>query len=187
VRVSSFLYLIMLSRDGVTTDEVWIGTWIYWTVTDPWLQVFITVPLIHTLYSSLDHTRKSSEPALSSPLVRQVLPAVDVPLPLGARTAPCLNYQLLTATVINLPFCLCVKHPFWARDYIYVIAFQLRLCWCETPSLTRGWFSVLQLLLVLTSTVSSPTVLITMIYCLRFDTPATWDARTLYLYPTGPW
>jgi hypothetical protein len=48
--VSLFLCLIMLSRDGVTTDEICI----YWTLTDPWLQVIITVSLTHTLYSSLD-------------------------------------------------------------------------------------------------------------------------------------
>jgi hypothetical protein len=44
------------------------GNWIYWTITDPWMQVIITVSLIHTLYSSLEHTLKSSQPAVSSPI-----------------------------------------------------------------------------------------------------------------------
>jgi hypothetical protein len=44
-----------------------MGNWIYWTLTDPWLQAIITVSLIHTLYSSLGHTLKSSQFAMSSP------------------------------------------------------------------------------------------------------------------------
>jgi hypothetical protein len=30
-------------------DGVWIGNWIYLTLTDPRLQIFITISLIHTL------------------------------------------------------------------------------------------------------------------------------------------
>jgi hypothetical protein len=48
----------MLSRDCVMIDGVWIGNWVYLTLTGPWLQVIITVSLIHTLYSSLEHTLK---------------------------------------------------------------------------------------------------------------------------------
>jgi hypothetical protein len=47
----------------VTVDRVWIGNCIYWTLTDPWLQVIITNSLINTLYSSLEHTHKASQPA----------------------------------------------------------------------------------------------------------------------------
>jgi hypothetical protein len=46
----------LLSRDRVNIDGVWIANWIYWTLTDPWLQVIITVSLIHTLYTALVHT-----------------------------------------------------------------------------------------------------------------------------------
>jgi hypothetical protein len=35
------------------------------------------------------------------------------------------------------------------------------------------------------SQVPSPTGLMTIIFCLRFDTPRTWRARFLYLYPPG--
>jgi hypothetical protein len=61
--------LIIISRLWVIIDRVWIGNWIYWTLTDPWLQVIITFSLIHTLYTSLEHTIKSSQPAVSSPVV----------------------------------------------------------------------------------------------------------------------
>jgi hypothetical protein len=43
---------IVLSRDWVTIDGVWIGNWIYWALTDQWLQVIITILLIHTLKCS---------------------------------------------------------------------------------------------------------------------------------------
>jgi hypothetical protein len=50
----------ILSRDRVIIDGVWIGNLIYWTLTYPW-QVIITVSLIQILYSSLEHTSKSSQ------------------------------------------------------------------------------------------------------------------------------
>jgi hypothetical protein len=31
----------------------------------------------------------------------------------------------------------------------------------------------------------SPTGILTIFYCLRFETPPTWKARSLYLYPPG--
>jgi hypothetical protein len=40
------------------------GNWIYWRLTDPWLQVIITVSLIHAPCSSLGHTLKSSKLAV---------------------------------------------------------------------------------------------------------------------------
>jgi hypothetical protein len=44
---------------GVTTDEVWIGEWIYWPLThDSALQALTTLSLIYTLYKSL-HAKSS--------------------------------------------------------------------------------------------------------------------------------
>jgi hypothetical protein len=57
--------VIVLSCVWVTVDGVWNGNWIYWTLTDPWLQVIITISLIHTLYSSQEHPLKSSQSAVS--------------------------------------------------------------------------------------------------------------------------
>jgi hypothetical protein len=57
-----------------------------------------------------------------------------------------------------------------------------------TPSLTRGWFCRLWLLLVSPAqsfSGSSPAELMTTFYCLRFETPPTWRARSPYLYPPG--
>jgi hypothetical protein len=69
--------------------------------------------------------------------------------------------------------------------------FQLNTCSYNpyvTCSLTRGWVCRLQLLLVLASAVilgPSPAGLITLLYCLRFETPPTWRARSPFLYPPG--
>jgi hypothetical protein len=54
----------------VTVDRVWIDNQIYWVLTDMWLQVIITVSLIHTLYCSLEHTYKSSQSAVSSAVLQ---------------------------------------------------------------------------------------------------------------------
>jgi hypothetical protein len=62
----------------VTIYGVWIGNWIYWTLTDLW-QVIISVSLIHTLYSSLEHTLKSSKPAVSSPVFWRTFPSSRFP------------------------------------------------------------------------------------------------------------
>jgi hypothetical protein len=53
---------------------------------------------------------------------------------------------------------------------------------------TRGRVCRLQLLLVLVSAIilgSESRGLMTIFYCLRFDTPPTWRARWPYLYPPG--
>jgi hypothetical protein len=67
--ISIFIPYSVLSLVRVTIDGVWIGNWIYWTLTDSWLQVITPVSLIHTLYSSLAHTFESSQSAMSTPVV----------------------------------------------------------------------------------------------------------------------
>jgi hypothetical protein len=57
-----------------------------------------------------------------------------------------------------------------------------------TSSQTRGWVCHLQLLLTLASAVilgSESEGLMTIFYCLKFETPKTWRARSPYLYPPG--
>jgi hypothetical protein len=86
----------------VTIDSVWTGNRIYWTLTDPWIQVTIALSLIHTLCNSLERTLKSSQTSVSSLAVaRQRLPTADFLLPLGRRNIPGLSYQFLTATAHN--------------------------------------------------------------------------------------
>jgi hypothetical protein len=82
-----------------------------------------------------------------------------------------------------------------------------RLSWCQAPicgprpdfhycqtvvvclcPLTRGKVCRLLLLLTLASesfSSTSPAELTTVLYCLRFETPPTWKARSPYLYPPG--
>jgi hypothetical protein len=82
---------------------VWIGyrrgNRIYWTLTDLWLQVIMTVSLIRTRYSSLQNTHKSSQSVVSSLVVAwQWLPTADIPLPLGSRTLLGLSYSNSSTT-----------------------------------------------------------------------------------------
>jgi hypothetical protein len=71
-------------------------------------------------------------------------------------------------------------------------SFQLNLCGYSpyvTFSLTIGWVSIVYNCCWFSPAQSfsgpSPVGLMTIFYCLMFDTPPTWRARSPYLYPPG--
>jgi hypothetical protein len=82
-----------------------------------------------------------------------------------------------------------VSSPIWGSwpDFCYCNT-VIRVCWCGAPSLTRGRVCRLQLLLdspAQSFSALSPAGLMTISYCLRFETSPTWRARSQYLYPPG--
>jgi hypothetical protein len=102
----------------------------------------------------------------------------------------------------------CLKFKIQSQNYVTTDGQSASQSWCQAPiwglrpdfyycqtvagllmwalSLTRERVCRLQLLLTEQSFLGpSPAGLVTIFYCLRFETPPTWRARSPCLYPLG--
>jgi hypothetical protein len=94
------------------------------------------------------------------------------------------SYIAIDSQSASLSWC---QAPIWDPRPIFsllsLISFRhLRVCWCVVPSLTRSRVCSFQFL---PFSDLSPTGLMSIFYCLYFETPPTWRARFLYLFPPG--
>jgi hypothetical protein len=81
---------------SVTRDGVWIGNWIYWTLTFVTENNYDSFTKLHA--SDIIVTTAHIKSSQSSLVVGWYLfPVADDPLPLGSRTVTSLCYQLLTS------------------------------------------------------------------------------------------
>jgi hypothetical protein len=103
------------------------------------------------------------------------LPALQSEWPSWSKNVDISSLSLILRPTVSRSVCLGVKHPSGAYDQIFITVRQLRVWWCGAMSLTRGRVCRLQLLLALASA-----VLVTLFYCLRFETSlfvASYDTQ----------
>jgi hypothetical protein len=94
----------------------------------------------------------------------------------------------LRPTVSRL-VCLGIKHASVAYDQVFIAVRQLRICWWGRSLWREGWSAVYSFRWSSSAqSFSGPSAagLVTIFYCLRFETPLTWRARHWVPFSSPP-
>jgi hypothetical protein len=99
------------------------------------------------------------------------------------RNFPYLRWgELASRLTVSQSVCLGIERPCGTCDQILLPAvWNLRYCFCAAPSLTRGLVCNLQCNHSMVQVAQNPKPYFTV----SSETPPTWRARFLYLYPPG--
>jgi hypothetical protein len=137
-----------------------------------------TLPLIYSLHELLGHairfvatdlqTRNYHFKSLWSLLVISSSITLSFSILICTQLLLAKSKSHCDGRSVSKPWC---RAPSGAHDQIFITVWQLRPCFCGAPSLTRGRVCLLHMLLVLASTVLlGSESLVTIFYCLRFQT-----------------
>jgi hypothetical protein len=126
--------------------------------------------------------------SISQPFSETVLPYGDCRFsskPSSRLTCLSQPYYEYVQPTVSWPWC---QEPIWDPWPSFISVSQLRVCWCGVTFPTRGGIYNLQLLLDSPAqSFSGPSLagITTMFFCLRFETPPIWMAKSPYSYPLG--
>jgi hypothetical protein len=139
-----YIILNTVSCVWVTIDRVWIGDWIYWSLTHHEYNYNATANL-HTLQITTAHANPSQSAFTSHFPVTDLTNGdfsayVLTSLLCGeySTTELSLSLSLMLWQTVSWPAYLGIKHPSGAYDQIFITVRQMQVCWCGVLWLEDG-------------------------------------------------